>query len=124
MRLAALTAPRPGYRKTTVTTAGNPGTTLHCRPADPLGLATAVYDTDAVLAGGYVAGVASQYFTHGYFLNAGLSSNPSRIRCAPSGTHERSRFIGAVLNGPSMRCGRSIASSAFAGTNSTRNRFA
>ena len=92
-------------------------------PATRWGAATAVYDTDAVLAGGYVAGVATANISPSVISwNAGTSwQSVPDMTGAGAGISERSRFTGAVLNGSFYGVGgRSIASSAFAGTTSNQ----
>ena len=92
-------------------------------PATRWGAATAVYDTDAVLAGGYVAGVATANISP-TVISWDQPSNtwqmvPDMAGAPP--TTERSRFTAAVLNGSVYAVGgRSIASSAFAGTTSNQ----
>ncbi len=92
-------------------------------PATRWGAATAVYDTDAVLAGGYVAGVATANISPTVISwNAGTSWQPvPDMAGAPSGTHERARMTGDVLNGSFYAVGgRSLVASAFQGTNSNQ----
>ena len=83
-------------------------------PLTRWGAASALY-TDGVLAGGYVDGVATANISASV-ISWDMASNTWQT--VPNMLGERARFNGAVLNGSFYAIGgRSIASSAFVGTN-------
>ena len=85
-------------------------------PATRWAAATAFYSPDAVLAGGYVAGIATANISN-TVISYDLPSNSWMT--LPNMPGERSRMTGSVLNGAFYVVGgRSIASPAFVGTNS------
>ena len=87
-------------------------------PATRWGAATAFY-TDAVLAGGYVAGVATANIS-----NTAISYDQASDtwQTLPNMVGERARMTGAVLNNHFYVIGgRSVASPGFVGTNSNQD---
>ena len=92
-------------------------------PATVWGAATAFYAPDVVLAGGYVAGIATANIST-QVINWDQPTNTWQTNPVMAGappTAERARFTAAVLNGSLYAVGgRSIASSAFAGTTSNQ----
>ncbi len=92
-------------------------------PATRWGAATAFYEPDAVLAGGYVAGTATANISpYGHFLGRPvIPGKPCRIWRVHRRRRNARGLPAAVLNGSFYAVGgRSIASSAFAGTNSNQ----